>query len=811
MFFFISVSLVAQTTIVTGKVYNTGTNEVMPFVNVVVKGGTTGTTTDLDGTFTLTIDGKVDSIMAVYVGFKNSVVAVKQGQSQVVNIPMTPNSIERDEVVILPGENPAVTILKQVWAHESTNDKEKLESYQYEVYNKLEFDLNNISPEFQKSKVMKPVKFIFDNIDTTNPSEKPHLPLFFSESVSDFYYRKNPRSTKEVIKGSKVSGLEDKSVAQFTGDMYQNVNIYDNDILVFGKSFVSPISHAGQASYRYYLVDSMTIDGHWCHQIQFKPKRKQELTFYGNMWITDTSFAVKRIEMNIADDANINYVNSFYVIQEFTDIDSCWLMSKERVIGDFVMADKRMGFYGRKTTDYNQFVVNKPQEKDFYAGNLVVEQGAESRNDSFWVAMRHDSLNKAEQGIYDMVDSVQSLNIYKTWQDVVLTAYTGYKILGPWEYGPWYKTLSFNPIEGPRIRVGGRTSNALSRWWEASGYLAYGVKDQKFKYNIAFKSFITKDPRQLIGASYKNDLEILGLSNNQFTSDNIAATLFRRTPFTNFTHVEQYELWYERDWFTGLTTRLSVVNRSMLPLDSFYVHPVGANAWEEIPMITTSEVRLNVRFAYHDKYVSSVFSRVSVGTKWPVIQVNYVEGFRGVWKSNYQYRRVSINIDDRLRFGIVGYTNYIIEAGKTWGVVPFPLLIMHPGNETYVMDWSAFNMMNYFEFASDQYAQITILHHFDGFFLNHIPLMRKLKWREILTYKCLFGSVTDKNWNELVVPTTLYKLDRGPYMEVGAGLENIFKFFRVDVFWRTSYLDNITSTGQKVKPVGVRFSLQVIF
>jgi hypothetical protein len=799
----------AQTTRVSGKIYNTETNEAMPFVTVMGVGTKSGCVSDIDGNYTLVITGPVDSIRAVYVGYNTTVLPVKRGLTQVINIGMKPSTQEMNVVEIRPGENPAVTILKQVWKHEPENDKEKLNCYQYEVYNKLEFDLNNIDDKFQKRKVMQPVKFIFDKIDSTNPSEKPHLPLFFSESISDYYYRKDPKCQKEIIKGSKVSGVEDASISQFTGDMYQNVNIYDNNILVFGKTFVSPISSNGTLYYKYYLVDSMTIDGHWCHQIQFKPRRKQELLFVGNVWIADTSFAVKRIEMNIVEDANINYVNSFYVIQEYDNTCGAWMMTKERVIGDFQMAEKTMGFYGRKTASYKNIIINQPKEEDFYTRteNLVVEAGAEKRDSAFWAGARHDSLTKTEQGIYDMVDSVQNLPIYKTWETVVITAYTGYKTLGPVEYGPWYKTLSFNPIEGPRVRLGGRTSNDFSHWYEISGYAAYGFKDQQFKYSLGFKTFITKKPRQLTGINYKNDNEILGLSNNQFTSDNIMATLFRRSPFSNYTHVEQYEAWYERDVFTGFNAKVSLVNRNMYPIgDAGYVRAVSDSTFENVPRISTSEVRVNLRFAWDEKFVESVFSRVSVGTKFPILQLSFVAGLKGVFGSQYQYQRLSLNVDDRLRFGPFGYLNYILEAGKTWGAVPYPLMVLHPGNETYVYDWSAFNMMNYYEFASDQYAQATFIHHFDGFFLNHIPIMRKLKWREIALFKWLVGSVSESNRRELLFPNTLYTLNHGPYMEVGCGLENVFKFFRVDCFWRLNYLDH-----PNVSPVGVRVSLQVIF
>jgi hypothetical protein len=656
---------------------------------------------------------------------------------------------------------------------------------------------------------MKPVNFIFDRIDSTNPTEKPHLPMFFSESVSDFYYRKDPKTKKEIIKGSKVSGVEDASISQFTGEMYQDVNIYDNNIILFGKHFVSPISTNGLLFYKYFLVDSMNIDGHWCYQVQFKPKRKQELLFVGNMWIADSSFAVKRLEMTITEDANLNYVTAFYVIQDYDNVSGEWMLAKEKVVADFALTKRQMGLYGRKTTSYRNVKVNQCLNDEFYTrtDNLIVEEGAEKRDSAFWVAARHDTLSRSEQVIYDMVDSVQNLPIYRTWENIMITAYSGYKIIGPIEFGPWYKTVSGNQIEGLRFRLGGRTSNAFSKWVEFSGYAAYGTKDEEFKYNFGFKSFITKKPRQLVGVNYKNDYEILGQSNNAFTSDNLLASIFRRNPLNNMTRVEQYEVWYERDWFTGFNMRLALVNRNMYALnDTAYYNVLPDGAYNYLTSIQTSEVRANFRFAWDEKYVEGVFSRVSMGTRYPVVQVQYVAGLKGVFNSDFTYHRVSINVDDRIRINPIGYTNYILEAGKIFGTVPYPLMILHPGNETYVYDWASFNMMNYYEFASDQYAMATLIHHFDGFFLNKIPLMRKLKWREVASFRMVYGSVSDSNRKSLVFPSTLYSLDKGPYMEAGAGIENIFRFFRVDCFWRLSYLDN-----PRVKPVGVRISLQVLF
>jgi hypothetical protein len=263
----------AQNTKVSGKVVDAISREPLPFINVVFKGTTAGTTTDFDGNYTVSTDKPSDSLIFTYIGYDRLAVKIKRGETQQLNIGLNASTVALKEVVIKPGENPAHAILKKVINNKPLNDREKLDYYQYEVYNKIEFDINNINDKFKKSAVIKPFKFVFDNIDSSNIAEKPSLPLFLSESISELYYRKKPKVTKEVIKATKVAGVDNESVSQFTGDLYQNVNIYDNAILVFGKNFTSPVSDAGLFFYRYYLIDSMIVDGKYCYQIQFKPKR----------------------------------------------------------------------------------------------------------------------------------------------------------------------------------------------------------------------------------------------------------------------------------------------------------------------------------------------------------------------------------------------------------------------------------------------------------------------------------------------------------------------------------------------------------
>ncbi len=808
---FLNVFANAQNYTITGKIFDAETKEPLPFVPVLIKGTTIGGTSDFDGNYSISTSKIGDSLIASYVSYKKQTWAIKKGTSQTINFPLVLEGVNLLEVVVKAGENPAHRIIKNVIANKALNNKRKLGAYQYESYNKVEFDLNRIPKEMREKKIFKPIQFVFDNVDSLNSSEKPSLPIFITESLSDFYFRSNPSLKKEVIKASKITGIENPSISAIMGDMYQNVNVYDNNILVFGKDFASPISDNGFFYYKYYLEDSLFIGNTRCYQIRFKSKRPQELCFSGNMWISDSTWAVKRIEMSIPKGANINFINAANIVQEFTKIDTTWMLSKDRLVIDFAMNAKQVGVYGRKTTSYKNFDINHPKETKFYeyGDKIIVEDDASKKSDAFWNQNRHDSLSAREQKIYHMIDTIKSLPIYRTWVDVLTIFVSGYKQFNNFEIGPYFNLISYNKIEGLRTRFGGRTSSKFSRWYELEGYVAYGFRDEKFKYSLGFKSFLTKKPhRQLVGLTYKSDYEILGQSTNGFSQDNLFASLFRTSPLTNLTRVDQTYAWYEREWMEGLTSKFTLIGRTITPLilNTYrYYKNDGTIAYKE--NIKNTEVRVNVRFAYKEKHINGDFTRISLGTKWPVLQVNYAKSLQNAFRGEYDYQKVVLNLSDRVRLiSLLGYTDYTLEVGKIFGAVPYPIMELHGGNETYVYDQMSYNLMKYYEFASDQYSSVGVFHHFEGVFFNKVPLIKKLKWREVVTCKALWGSVNNINRKTLIFPTTLSSLSNEPYVEMSAGIENIFKVFRIDALWRSTY-----HRTKAIDNFGVKFGFQLAF
>ncbi len=800
----------AQTTRVTGVVSDAITGELLPFVNVAFANSRIATQTDFDGKYGFDTYYATDSLIFQYLGYRTKTVAVKRDKVQVIDIKLEVAGKELvDFKVTATGENPAFTILRRTIANKPANNRAKLNAYEFEAYSKIQFDLNNITEKFKENKLFKPFAFVFENIDSTGA--KPSLPIFMSETLSEVYYRQKPKTRREVIRGTKVSGIDNESLSQYMGDMYQNVNIYDNFLVIFGKNFISPIADGGRGYYDYFLTDSTWIGKNWCYRIEFKPKRPQELAFQGEVWINDTSYAVKRIACGIDKGANLNFVMGFAVKQEYSQVKpEVWLLTRDELWVDLnVVRDKEklskreiQGFYGRRTATYRDFKINEPREEAFYQGpdEVVVSIDPLSLGSDYWDTHRHEQLKKQEAMIYHMVDTMKTIPRFRTYLDLVTMVLTGYYVRGNIEIGPYFNTYSFNPVEGSRFRIGGRTSNKFSKKVEFEAYTAYGTTDERFKFGAAVRGFITKRPRAMYRAGYKNDMEQLGQSVNAFRSDNILGSVFRRGPNTKLTSVEEYKASIEREWFSGFSNEFMLRYRTMIPKgDLEYLTYDAENNVVSIGSIHTAEVSFNTRFAYRETFVSGEFDRISTGTRFPTLELHLAYGAPQLFESDYEYSKVIGRVYKRWQLGTFGWTRTTFEAGRLWGTLPYPLLIIHSGNETYYSDDIGFNTMNYFEFISDRYAQVIAEHHFEGLFLNRIPLMRRLKWREVAGFKGVVGELDPKHASAMLFLPGMYSLSGGPFMEASVGIENIFKLLRIDIVWRLRYLEHENTSPFAIK------------
>ncbi|MBK7287787.1 MAG: carboxypeptidase-like regulatory domain-containing protein [Flavobacteriales bacterium] len=409
---------IAQTTRISGTVTDANTGEPLPFVNISFIDSRVATNSDFDGHYALETYYATDSIKAGSVGYVPFTAKVKRDVAQTIDIKMRPSTAELKSVTVTYAGNPAFPILRRLIANKPVNNREKLGAYQYDAYNKVEFDINNITEGFEKKKLFKDFAFIFDHVDTTGG--KRFLPIFMTETLSEVYYRQQPKVRRELIHGSKTSGVENESISMFMGDMYQNVNIYDNYLVIFDKNFISPIADGGKGFYHYHLLDSNWVGNNWCYKIAFTPKRVQEPAFTGEMWVNDTSYAVRNIEASIAPGANLNFVQSFSVKQEYSEVKpEVWMLTHDQLVVDLNIIRDRgkpnkhavQGFYGRRTASYRDFVINKPRPDEFYKGadEVVMDIDPLSQGAAYWDENRHENLTAQELAIYHMVDTMKTI------------------------------------------------------------------------------------------------------------------------------------------------------------------------------------------------------------------------------------------------------------------------------------------------------------------------------------------------------------------------------------------------------------------
>jgi hypothetical protein len=784
-------STLQSQTIISGTVYDTLTMEPLPFVNVVYNHSTVGTITDYNGTYFLKTSIPGDTLVVNCMGYEKLKVKIVKNKTQIINFYLKHSVLTLNEVVVTPGENPAFKILDRIKINKKKNNPDRFSAYSYRCYNKLRLDLNNISEAFKDQRFLNQFKFVFDYMDTSEVFGKNYLPVLISESMSKYYFQKSPPVEKEVISAFKVSGVENTTVSQFTGKMYQKLNVYDNFMTLFEPGFVSPIADFGRLYYKYLLEDSTNLDGSWCYKISFKPKRTQERTFYGYFWVADTSWAIRKIQLRVSSDVNINFMNDLVAIMDYKKInDSIWFLTREDMLIDFNVTDKTYGFFGHKEAAYDDisFTDTIPEDVRKNPTNTIMQEDSIKRDDNYWEKNRTIALDEKEKDIYKMVDSVQNVPMYRTVYGIAEMLLNYYYVVGKYEIGPYYTFYSNNPVEGNRVKFGMRTGLEFSKTYRIGGHIAYGFGDQRFKYMLNGEYMLHQNPRRRIEASTLHDVLQLGKSDNAFRDDNILETLLRMRPNYKLTMVNQNEITYEHEWFQGFSNTLKLMHQTLYPSDSIsFIKTDNLANSLSFKNITTFEITLKTHFAYHEKFVWGRFDQVSLGSIYPSIDFDVTYAPKGVFGSNYEFVKLKAKIYDRVEINPFGFTRYWINAGKIFGKVPYPLLELHQGNETYAYDMYAFNTMNYYEFASDMYASLAMEQHFEGFFLNKIPLLRKLQWREVASGKLLVGSLSDKNnGQEMDFPYGLSGLSK-PYAEAGVGIENIFKLLRVEAVWRLSY------------------------
>lgn len=778
----------------------------IPFANVVFADTTIGTVSDENGRFYLESVITQKELEVSFLGFENKIVPIKSRDFN-LTITLIEAASKLKEVVIYSGKvkkkgNPAIAILEKVWAKKRQNGLLLFDQYQYEKYEKLEFDMNNIDSVLMKKKLFKGMEFIFNSVDTSRITGKAFLPIFINESVYQSYGKnKGGEKFREDLVANKNSGFNsNQNVIAFIKDLYVDYNIYDNHIKIFDKSFVSPLSKfSGVSTYNYVLADSAFINNKWCYNVVYYPRRKSELTFKGDFWVNDSTFAVKEINLQATRSANINWVKDIYIEQEFDVLnDSVFLLKRDYMLSDFSFnkKDKSKGLYGKRTTMYKNYEFEKPQKDNFYNKEIdVYDEKIYNKTHEYWVNGRQEKLNKNEQGIYKMLDTLTKVPKFKRMYNLVSILGSGYIEFNNFDYGPIYSTFGKNDVEGWRVRVGGRTFLGGNEPWRIQGYTAYGLDDKQFKYGLSGKWMLSPKSRFTIGAGNRRDIEQIGVSltttNDVLGRSFASSAVFASGDNSKLTSINLSNVFISIEPKKNLELKLGASFRT---LKSASPKTFNLDYWVDEANgikksnVVQSEIDFSLKYTPNRKTIGYGVERNEVTSNYSTLFLNYSKGIKNAFSSDFSYDKIQLYYSQPLLIGGFGRMLTTVEVGKTFGKLPLGLLNVVPGNQSYFTIENTYSLLDYYEFVTDQYASMHIEHNFNGRFFSRVPLLRKLNLREIVTLKGVWGNISDENL-ALNASNINYVAPTKGYYEYGVGVGNIFKVFRLDFTWRGSYRD----------------------
>jgi hypothetical protein len=812
----------AQTTSVSGVVLDAGTKDPIPFASVYFKGGK-GVTADSTGHYDITTARILNELVFSYIGYKPRTVRIKVGAAQTINVELPLDASKDLSNLVVKSkkkinyrnkDNPAVELIRRVIANRDKNRPEFYNYVEYEQYEKLQLSLSRISEKVTNNRLLKPFQFLFQNVDTTKIPGKSLIPIYLEEKLSKNYYRKQPEKRKMILEVDRKVNygefVDSNGVSSYLNRLYEDVDIYDNNISLFTREFLSPIADMAPTFYMFFIRDTITdASGNKLVKMYFTPRNTNDFLFRGIMFITlDSNYAVQKLNMGVSPNINLNLVREMYINQDFekNPVDGKFHLIKSHVLAEASLTKKRSnGIYGERTLSYKNYVINQPHEDKFYEGpSTVVLENSRPARDSMLAARRHDTLTAAEAKVYTNIDSLKTLRSYRRFMDIANIILAGYKNFGKFEIGPANAFYSFNPVEGFRLRFGGRTTPKLSKRIYFETYGAYGFKDERWKgfgaitYSLNNKS-IYSFPLNYIKAVIQRETRIPGQELQFVQEDNLLLS-FKRGKNDKWLYNTYYKLNYVHELASHFSYDLGFKNWRQEPAGAIEYIKQHNSTFVKDSSITTTDVSLELRWAPNEQFYQGTVFRIPIINKYPIFRLRYIKGIKGPFKGQYNYDNVNLSISKRVYLSQFGNSDVILEGGYIFGRVPYPLLTVHRANQTYAYQLASYNLMNFLEFVSDRFASLNIDHHFNGFIFNRLPLLKKLDLREVMTAKILYGGVRRENdpaFNpELYrfpasdgMPTT-FSLNDGPYIEGSVGISNIFKLFRVDVVKRFTYLDH---------------------
>ncbi len=828
-----------------GKIVDSSTQKAIPYVSVRMKNGSGGSSSDSNGKFSFHSHIKKDTIIVSSLGYEEKMVAIDTGTKMPLMIKLQAADYDLPEVVIKPGrerysrkDNPAVALARRIIERRNENSPLNKEFYSNERHEKLNIALNDFRTE-KGNPFGKRFKFIEEYVDTSHISGKPILHISARELIATDYYRNKPQRSRRHVKARRRNGVDDVFSTGETEALYEeifkDVDIFQDNISLFKNRFVSPLSKLGPTFYRYYIMDTLVVDGDSCIDLAFTPSNAESFGFTGHIYVTgDSSLFIKSVAMNVPHEISMNFVENLSITQKFARAaDGTRLLEKETLTAELKIVDAVTGFYANREVVYRNhcFLSNEFAERILdNPAEIIEDDNSMNKSDEYWSQYGFNEVSSKERSVGDLMKALRANPVYYWGEKCISYLFTGWvplrKEKPPVFYGPMNTTISHNGLEGWRLRTGAMTSAYLNPHLFGRFYLAYGFGDKKLKYmgemEYSFKKkkeHPNEFPIHSLRLSYENDIYQYGQNYLYTNKDNIFISL-KRQDDNKVGYIRKAELTYKKEFHNHFSFDVTLRHREdiasrFIPFERTQTID-GVTTSKFVEKVTSSEVEIGLRYAPKEKFMQSKWNRRSTTPEHPVFTLSHKIGFKGVLGSEYNYHHTELGFYKRFWFSAFGYTDCIIKAGKVWNKVPFPMLIIPNANLSYTIQRESYALMNAMEFINDEYASWDLTYNMNGLLLNRIPLIRKLKWREIISFRGMFGHLSEKNRPDPLNTGELFKfpyenyehsyLGTMPYMEVGVGISNIFKVLRVDYVRRLTYRDlpGIQKWGIRIE-LGVQF------
>lgn len=769
------------------------------------------------------------------VGYKSKTVNVSASTPSVLNVKLKPDTKQLSEVVVKSRrgkysrkDNPAVELMRRVIEAKKKTDLENHDFLQFNKYQKITLAINDIKPSDLDSGFFARKQWLIDQIETSPFNHKLILPVSVDETVTQHIYRKDPKTEKSIVKGQSSTGVN--QLIQ-TGDIlnvalkdvFTDVDIYDDYVRLLQYPFVSPIGKNAIGFYRYYIQDTVYVDRDLCYHLEFLPNNQQDFGFRGELYIlADSTLHVKRCDLTIPKRSDVNFVENLHVSQQYTKLaNGEWALTVDDMIVEMRLARAFGNFLITRVTRLSDYAFDEIP-RQLFKGKAKERKEADAmmRDEAFWNQYRSVELTKSESSMDAFIHRIEQLKGFKYFifagkaliENFVETGDVNHP--SKFDIGPVNTMISKNFIDGYRFRLSGQTTANLNKHWFASGYVARGIDSKKtyydgqLTYSFNKKEYLPREfPKRTI--TFSSSYDVMAPSDKYIPTDkDNVFTAFKWTTVDKmmFYNRQKLAFEYEQDW--GLKTLLYLKREE---------NEAAGNMVFGRQKLNTTELSLQLQLAPGRTYINTKQRRLPINLDAPVFGLGHTLGIKGFLGGDYRYNLTEASIYKRFWVGSWGKIDTYIKAGAQWSKVPYPLLIMPAANLSYIVEDGTFNLINNMEFLNDRYASLDVSWDLNGKIFNRIPLLKKLKWREYIGVKCLWGDLTDKN-NPLLpenvddpelwqFPQGSYVMDpKRPYVELIAGVHNIFKLLHVEYVKRLNY--KYLPTAHKD---GIRFMVRMTF